>query len=132
MHYHLKPLGSDDIVFASGGVDKRIKMWVPFLNVETKRILLKELRTVFTNEEILSIRFTPSGKHYAVSLLDSAILIYYADTDKIFLKLYGHKLPANCIDISSDSSILLSGSSDKNVKLWGMDFGNCHKSIFAH
>ncbi len=23
-------------------------------------------------------------------------------------------------------------SADKNVKLWGLDFGDCHKSFFAH
>jgi U3 small nucleolar RNA-associated protein 12 len=36
------------------------------------------------------------------------------------------------LDISSDSTLLASGSADKNVKLWGLDFGDCHKSIFAH
>lgn len=36
------------------------------------------------------------------------------------------------MDISSDSALLVSGSADKNVKLWGLDFGDCHKSIFAH
>jgi len=36
------------------------------------------------------------------------------------------------IDISSDNKILISGSADKNIKIWGLDFGNCHKSIFAH
>ena len=25
-----------------------------------------------------------------------------------------------------------SGSADKNIKIWGLDFGDCHKSIFAH
>ena len=31
-----------------------------------------------------------------------------------------------------DSSLLITGSADKNVKIWGLDFGDCHKSIFAH
>lgn len=35
-------------------------------------------------------------------------------------------------DVSSDYSLLVSGSADKNVKLWGLDFGDCHKSFFAH
>lgn len=45
---------------------------------------------------------------------------------------YGHRLPALCMDISSDSTLLVSGSADKNVKIWGLDFGDCHKSFFAH
>lgn len=36
------------------------------------------------------------------------------------------------MDISSDSTLIVTGSADRNVKLWGMDFGDCHKSIFAH
>ena len=28
--------------------------------------------------------------------------------------------------------MLCSGSADKNIKLWGLDFGNVHRSIFAH
>lgn len=26
----------------------------------------------------------------------------------------------------------VSGSMDKNLKIWGMTFGECRKSIFAH
>lgn len=36
------------------------------------------------------------------------------------------------IDISSDNQLLISASADKNIKIWGLDFGDCHKSIFAH
>ena len=46
-------------------------------------------------------------------------------TVKPFFKL-------QAIDISSDSALLATGSADKNVKIWGLDFGDCHKSIFAH
>ena len=51
---------------------------------------------------------------------------------QFFLSLYGHKLPVLCMDISSDSTLIVTGSADRNVKLWGLDFGDCHKSIFAH
>jgi len=46
--------------------------------------------------------------------------------------MYGHKLPVLCMDISSDSTLLATGSADRNIKLWGLDFGDCHKSLFAH
>lgn len=70
---------------------------------------------------------------------------------QFFLSLYGHKLPVLSIDISSvsyhchwliqqpprvshiqDSTLLVSCSADKNIRIWGLDFGDCHKSIFAH
>lgn len=54
------------------------------------------------------------------------------DTLKFFLSLYGHKLPVLCMDISSDGDLIVTGSADKNLKIWGLDFGDCHKSLFAH
>jgi len=36
------------------------------------------------------------------------------------------------MDVSSDSKLLVTCSADKNIKIWGLDFGDCHKSIFAH
>ena len=76
--------------------------------------------------------FSPNGKYITASLLDNSIRILYADSKKQFLKLYAHKLPVLTFDISSDEALLVSGSVDKNIKLWGMDFGDVHKSIFAH
>ena len=51
---------------------------------------------------------------------------------KFFLSLYGHKLPVLSFDISSDNTLLASGSADKNIKIWGLDFGDCHRSLFIH
>jgi U3 small nucleolar RNA-associated protein 12 len=42
------------------------------------------------------------------------------------------KLPVLSMDISDDSKLIVTCSADKNVKIWGLDFGDCHKSIFAH
>lgn len=42
------------------------------------------------------------------------------------------QLPVLSMDISSDNTLIATGSADKNVKIWGLDFGDCHKSIFAH
>ena len=73
-----------------------------------------------------------AGKLLAVSLLDSTIKVFFTDTLKFFLSLYGHKLPVLSMDISSDSTLLVSGAADKNIKIWGLDFGDCHRSLFAH
>ena len=31
-----------------------------------------------------------------------------------------------------DNTLLASCSADKNIRIWGLDFGDCHKSLFAH
>ena len=56
----------------------------------------------------------------------------YVDSMKLLLNLYGHKLPVLSFDISSDNNLLATGSADKNLKIWGMQFGDIHKSIFCH
>ncbi len=83
-------------------------------------------------DDILSVRYSPNGKLLAVALLDSTVKVFYQDTLKFFLSLYGHKLPVLSMDISGDSKLIVTCSADKNVKIWGLDFGDCHKSLFAH
>lgn len=34
--------------------------------------------------------------------------------------------------VRADSTLLVTGSADKNIKIWGLDFGDCHRSLFAH
>ena len=50
--------------------------------------------------------------------------------------LYQHyRYHCVCVHVSlcvQDSTLLVTGSADKNIKFWGLDFGDCHKSIFAH
>ena len=55
----------------------------------------------------LDATYTANGSRFAVALQDSTIKIYYSDTYKFVLSLYGHKLPVNSISISSDSQLLV-------------------------
>jgi hypothetical protein len=43
-------------------------------------------------DDILSVRYSPNGKLLAVALLDSTVKVFYQDTLKFFLSLYGHKV----------------------------------------
>eukprot|EP00898_Chlorokybus_atmophyticus_P008490 jgi/Chlat1/8642/Chrsp87S00661 len=120
----------------SGSADKDVKFWeYELLHDEAtrvKRLGLRHVRTLTMSEDVLSVRVSPDGKLMAVALLDATIKVFFTDSLKFFLSLYGHKLPVLCMDISSDGQLLATGSADKNVKIWGLDFGDCHKSLFAH
>lgn len=124
----------------TGSADKTVKFWrFETINVDvagTKRqvqkLTMKHAKTLKLTDDVLSVRFSPDAKLLAVALLDSTVKVFFADTLKFFLSLYGHKLPVLNMDISADSKMLATCSADKNVKLWGLDFGDCHKSIFAH
>ncbi|KAI4471001.1 wd repeat containing protein 3 wdr3 [Holotrichia oblita] len=123
---------------ATGGGDNTVKFWQFELIVEaaaeskTKVLSLLHTRTLKLEDSVLCVRISPNSKFVAVALLDSTVKIFFLDSFKFYLSLYGHKLPVLSMDISSDSALIATGSADRNLKIWGMDFGDCHKSIFAH
>ncbi|XP_072035883.1 WD repeat-containing protein 3-like [Amphiura filiformis] len=124
--------------FVTGSADKTLKFWQFELVSDedskqtSKRLTAVHTRTLQMSDDVLCVKYSPDQRLVAASLLDSTIKVFFADTLKFFLSLYGHKLPVLTMDISSDSTLLVSGSADRNIKLWGLDFGDCHKSIFAH
>ncbi|XP_063302055.1 WD repeat-containing protein 3 [Pelobates fuscus] len=131
-------LSPDQRGFATGGADKCVKFWeFELVNDESdaqssRRLSVKQTRVLQLDEDVLFIRHSPDSRFLAVSLLDCTVKIFFVDTLKFFLSLYGHKLPVLCLDISHDSSIIVTGSADRNIKIWGLDFGDCHRSLFAH
>lgn len=97
-----------------------------------KRLSLVLQRTLLLPDEGLGVAESADGRYIAVALLDNTARIYFNDSLKFFLSLYGHSLPVHCIDMSSDATLVVTGSADKSAKIWGLDFGDCHKSLFAH
>jgi U3 small nucleolar RNA-associated protein 12 len=124
----------------SGSADKSAKFWdfkvvqeeIPGTKRTTPRFKLIHSRTLKVADDILSVRFSPDAHLLAVALLDNTVKVFFVDSLKLFLNLYGHKLPVLNMDISWDSKLIVTCSADKTVRVWGLDFGDCHKSFLAH
>ncbi|CAD6932186.1 unnamed protein product, partial [Tilletia controversa] len=116
----------------NGGDETSLPAPPTYQQPQQQQMVLVHVRTLQMTDDILSIKFSPDGRLLALSLLDATVKIFFADTLKFFLSLYGHKLPVLALDISSDSRLLITASADKNVKIWGLDFGDCHRSLYAH
>ncbi|KAH3662343.1 hypothetical protein OGAPHI_005595 [Ogataea philodendri] len=134
-------LTPDGKTIITGSADKTVKFWeiqvekelVPGTeNRYTNILQLNHTRTLEVSDDVLSVKVSPDSKYLAVSLLDNTVKVFFFDTLKFFLSLYGHKLPVLSIDISFDSKLIITSSADKNIRIWGLDFGDCHKSIFGH
>lgn len=123
-------LSSDGTQLVSGGADKCVKFWS--FKVTNDTMVLKNTHKLEFNDDVLAVKISPDMRFVAASLLDSTVKVYFRDTLKFYLNLYGHQLPVLSIDISHDSKLLVTSSADKNVKIWGLDFGDLHRSIFAH
>lgn len=122
----------------TGSGDTTVKIWTFELidagegAAQTKVLSLLHKNTLKLEETVLCLAVSPDMKYLAVGLLDATVKVFFLDTFKFYLSLYGHKLPVICLDISYDSNLIVTGSADRNVKVWGLNFGDCHRSIFAH
>lgn len=134
-------LTSDGKTLVTGGNDKCVKFWNFQVEQElvpgTASTMISKLKITPTqslelDEEILCVKLSSDNKYLAISLLNNNVQVIFLDSLKLFLTLYGHKLPVLSIDISDDNKLIITSSADKNIKIWGLDFGDCHKSIFAH
>ena len=124
----------------TGSADKRVRVWrfdvveeeIPGTRRTTQRLKLTQTRELKLADEILSLCFSPDERLLAVSTLDNTVKVFFVNSLKLFLTLYGHKLPVLDMSISTDSKLIATCSADKNVRIWGLDFGDCHKAFFAH
>jgi len=129
--------------FCTGGADKMVKFW-EFSEAEAdsgpggraggvRATIEKQLQM---ESDVLCLAYNHQKSAdkllVAIGLLDSTVKLFFDDSMKFFLSLYGHKLPVLSLDISSDGKILVSGSADKTIKIWGLDFGDCHRSMIGH
>jgi U3 small nucleolar RNA-associated protein 12 len=86
----------------TGSADKDVKFWDFDMiddksidgNAQTrpKRLTLSHMRTLKMSDEVLCVKYSPDQNLVAVSLLDTTVKVFYHDTLKFFLSLYGHKV----------------------------------------
>ena len=103
----------------SGSGDKTVKFWdfemIESDKHEAKILSILHKRSLELDEGVTCVCMTPDSRLIAVGLLDSTVKVFFMDSLKFFLSLYGHKLPVVCMDISSDSTVLATGSADRLV-----------------
>lgn len=109
-------LSKDGLSLVTGSADKDVKFWkvnagnFPQIigvsgssvglqlrsrltcNQEAPKPAIEHVRTLKMTDDVLSVRLSPNGKYVAVSLLDSTVKVFYQDSLKFFLSLYGHKV----------------------------------------
>jgi U3 small nucleolar RNA-associated protein 12 len=161
----------DGMAVVTGSADKQVKFW----DIESQdddeddnggssqqHPMVVHARTLQMTDDVMCVRYShstdPSKRLVFVASLDSTIKVFFDDSLKFFLSLYGHKLPVLAFDCSDDDTILgehcfilhlsfwilycthtalcnldqASGGADKSIKIWGLDFGDTHRTLYGH
>eukprot|EP00970_Alexandrium_tamarense_P008883 scaffold1732_cov195-Alexandrium_tamarense.AAC.1 len=135
--HHPSP-NQDAMSLVTGSADKTVKYWdIESQDGEDARHpMVVHARTLQMSDDVMCVRFShstdPTKRLIFVASLDSTIKVFFDDSLKFFLSLYGHKLPVLALDSSDDDTILASGGADKSIKIWGLDFGDTHRTLYGH
>lgn len=116
---HAGPIWSLDLRpdgkgFITGSGDKSVKFWnftkkvLPFdeavqpgSDTKTVHLSVAHTKTMKMSDDVLGVRYSPDGKFLAVATLDSTVKVFFQDTLKFFLSLYGHKVGTSTFITSS-------------------------------
>ncbi|KAF9761507.1 U3 small nucleolar RNA-associated protein 12 [Nosema granulosis] len=89
-----------------------------------------EIYEEFDAEDLVSyVKLSEDLNLLFVSKLNSKVHAYELPTLDQKLVLYGHSLPVKHIAISPDGKNIITTGADKVIKIWGIQFGECRKTI---
>lgn len=136
-----RPSSADSsVTVVTGSADKSVKFWSIESqdddDAQTGQPMFVHTRTLDMTDDVISVRYShsldPTKRMVFVSTLDCTVKVFFDDSLKMFLSLYGHKLPALTVDCSDDDILLASAGADKTIKIWGLDFGDTHRTLHGH
>ena len=85
-----------------------------------------------TNYEIPAIDYCDSSNIYATGGGDNKINVRNVNNDQLLINLEGHTNFICSVIFSEQSDYLISGSSDKSIKLWSTVDWKCKFTLTEH
>jgi WD40 repeat protein len=119
----------DGSQLATGGHDGNVRLWDVVKGQQLRQIAAHTTPAV---SPIYSVAWTPDGKQVASASLDRTIKLWDAGSGNLVreFKAYkekefdkGHRDGVFCIAFSPDGKLLVSGGSDRHIKIWNVADG---------
>lgn len=105
-----------------------IELWIKLSRNLIKKILEISILSAASHSTTMMLIFFEIAARCGALNKPTSLALY----SQVCLTLRGHSLPVRTLDISSDSMRLASGADDKTVRVWGLQFGDCHTSFHGH
>ena len=80
-------------------------------------------------EGIFKIAVTSFNQHVFFSTARHEICMYHIPSKKLVRKFIGHSDTINCLQISYNNRYLISGSSDKLIRVWNLGTGEIENTF---
>ncbi|NEO98177.1 MAG: NACHT domain-containing protein [Symploca sp. SIO2E9] len=116
-------ISPDDKILASSGEDHTIRLW-DIQTGECLKILQEHTRPVY--EEVV---FSPNGSTLISCGADNTVKLWDIQTGECIKTLRGHNRWVTSVAISSDNTLIASGSWDETIKIWDFKTGECLKTL---
>jgi len=117
---------SDGQIFASGSVDKTIKIWNP----DTGELL----HTYYGHSGgVNCVAFSPGGQTLASGSFDKTIKIWNLESEELLNTLTSSRLDVvHSLAFSPNGSMLVSRDNDKRIKIWSLRSGKVFRNLEGH
>src|SRR5262249_17501481 len=112
-------------ILASGGYDKRIRLWDPDTG---KEVRILEGHTSYVN----AIGLSADGKLLASGGQDKELLLWEVETGKLRRRIQGHRAPIERLALSPDGKVLASSCLEGTLRLWDTSTAKEIRSLPIH
>lgn len=116
----------DDRLLASGGDDKKIRLW----SVENRQLL--HTFEIGHQDAVTSLEFSQDGNLLASGSRDRSLRLWEVPTGKIVRTFNGQKRRISAVRFSPDGQLLAGGSWDGSVHLWSVSDGKFQQPLEGH
>jgi autophagy-related protein 16 len=109
---------------ATGSANGVLKLWDPLHGGEVRS--LKNY-----GQAVWALSFSSDNQNLMACYVDGSIRVWQTEDYKLVNNFHGHSDIINCSSFSHTDNALITGSSDRKIKLWDIHKGVCTKSFSA-